>query len=204
MNVLIIIACTVIGYLLGSLSFAVIIGKIFYKKDVRESGSKSAGATNVLRTLGKKAAAAVTVGDLLKGIIAYLIAYPIGNMFGVGEYSAVAAGVAAVFGHIFPLYFNFKGGKGVLSSLALSFMIDWRAALITLAVAILIMALTKYVSLGSMLGCVFNSIIICFFAPYQYVKIFAIIFLTIVVIIKHKENIKRLIKGEERKLGQKS
>lgn len=204
MKYLIILLCVIIGYLLGSLSFAVIIGKLFYKKDVREVGSKSAGATNVLRTLGKKAAAGVTVGDMLKGIIAYLIAFPIGNAFEIGELCAVLAGTGAVFGHIFPLYFNFKGGKGVLSSLALSFMIDWRAAAITLLVAILIMALTKYVSLGSMLGCVFNSIIICFFAPFDYLKIIPVVFLTLVVIIKHKENIKRLVKGEERKLGQKA
>ncbi|MBE7020083.1 MAG: glycerol-3-phosphate 1-O-acyltransferase PlsY [Ruminococcaceae bacterium] len=193
----------IIGYFLGSLSFAVIIGKLFYKRDVREVGSKSAGATNVLRTLGKKAAAMVTVGDMLKGIIAYVIAYPIGSIYGIGELCAVLAGSGAVFGHIYPVFFKFKGGKGVLSSLALSFMIDWRAAIITLAVAILIMALTKYVSLGSMLGCVFNSVIICFFAPYNYLKIFTIIFFTLVVIIKHKTNIVRLIKGEERKLGQK-
>ena len=203
MKYLIILLSLVIGYLLGSLSFAVIVGKIFYNRDVREVGSKSAGATNVLRTLGKKAAAAVTIGDMLKGIIAYIIAFPIGKMFGIGEFCAVVAGASAVFGHIYPLFFKFKGGKGVLSSLALSFMIDWRAAIITLAVAILIMAVTKYVSLGSMLGCVFNSVIICFFAPYNYLKIIPVVFLTIVVIIKHKANILRLIKGEERKLGQK-
>ena len=204
MEYLVLILAVIIGYLFGSLSFAVIIGKLFYKKDVREVGSKSAGATNVLRTLGKKAAAMVTVGDMLKGILAYVIIYPLGNIYSLGELAATLSGASAVFGHIFPLFFNFKGGKGVLSSLALSFMIDWRAALITLAVAILIMALTKYVSLGSMLGCVFNSIIICFFAPYDYLKIITVIFLTLVVIIKHKENIKRLVKGEERKLGEKS
>ena len=203
MKLLILILCGIIGYLFGSLSFAVIIGKLIYKKDVREFGSKSAGATNVLRVLGKKAAAMVTIGDMLKGIIAYLIAYPIGNLFGIGEPAAVFAGTVAVFGHIFPIFFEFKGGKGVLSSLALSFMIDYRAAIITLIVALLIMAVTKYVSLGSMLGCVFNSIIICFFAPFDYIKIIPIAFLTIVVIIKHKDNIKRLFKGEERKLGQK-
>ncbi len=204
MKYIVLVLSLVIGYLLGSLSFAVIIGKLFYKKDVREVGSKSAGATNVLRTLGKKAAAMVTVGDMLKGIIAYLIALPIGSLYGIGELSAILAGSGAVFGHIFPVYFKFKGGKGVLSSLALSFMIDWRAAIITLLVAILIMAFTKYVSLGSMLGCVFNSIIICFFAPFDYLKIITIVFFTMVVIIKHKTNIIRLIKGEERKLGQKA
>ena len=203
MKYLIVLLSIAIGYIFGSLSFAVIIGKLFYKKDVREVGSKSAGATNVLRTLGKKAAAAVTVGDMLKGIIAYLVAYPIGSAYGMGELCAIIAGASAVFGHIYPLFFKFKGGKGVLSSLALSFMIDWRAAIITLAVAILIMALTKYVSLGSMLGCAFNSVIICFFAPFNYLKIIPIVFLTVVVIIKHSANIGRLIKGEERKLGQK-
>ncbi len=203
MKYIVILLSGIIGYLLGSLSFGVIIGKLFYKKDVRETGSKSAGATNVLRTFGKKAAALVTIGDMLKGILSYLIAYPIGNIFGVGEFSAVLAGTAAVFGHLYPLYFDFKGGKGVLSSLALSFMIDWRGGLLALLVAIIIMATTKYVSLGSMLGCVFNSIIICFLAPFDYLKIIPIVFLTTVVIIKHKDNIKRLIKGEERKLGQK-
>ena len=204
MKYLIILLCGVIGYILGSLSFGVIIGKTFYKKDVRESGSKSAGATNVLRTFGKKAAALVTIGDMLKGIVSYLIAYPIGEIFGVGEFCAVLAGRTAVFGHIFPLFFNFKGGKGVLSSLALSFMIDWRGGLIALGVAILIMAATKFVSLGSMIGCVVNSIVICFLAPNNWLKIVPIIFLTIVVIIKHKDNIKRLIKGEESELGKKS
>lgn len=203
MKYLVILACGIIGYLLGSLSFGVIVGKTIYKKDVRESGSKSAGATNVLRTFGKKAAALVTIGDMLKGIISYLLAYPIGEIFKVGEFCAVLAGTTAVFGHIFPLFFNFKGGKGVLSSLALSFMIDWRGGILALLVALIIMAVTKYVSLGSMLGCVFNSIIIFFLAPGDWLKIVPIIFLTTVVIIKHKDNIIRLAKGEERKLGQK-
>ena len=204
MKYIVILLSAIIGYLLGSLSFGVIVGKLFYKKDVREAGSKSAGATNVLRTFGKKAAALVTIGDMLKGIFSYLIAYPIGNIFGIGELSAVIAGTAAVFGHIFPLFFSFKGGKGVLSSLALSFMIDWRGGLLALLVALIIMALTKYVSLGSMLGCVFNSVIICFLAPFDYLKIIPVIFLTSVVIIKHKDNIKRLIQGKENKLGKKA
>ena len=121
MKYLVILLSIIIGYILGSISFGVIVGKLLYKKDVRNSGSKSAGATNVLRTFGKKAAALVTIGDMLKGIISYLIAYPVGQIFGVGELCAVLAGAAAVFGHIFPVFFGFKGGKGVLSSLALSF-----------------------------------------------------------------------------------
>jgi len=203
MKIVLVILCALIGYLIGSVSFAVIIGKFFYKKDVRKYGSKSAGATNVLRTLGKKAAIFVTIGDLLKGVIAYLVVMPVGNLSGVGEICSVVSGVFAVFGHNYPLYFNFKGGKGVLTSLAFSFMIDYRAAIITLIFAILIIAFTRYVSLGSILGCALNAIIIAFFVPGEYVKIFAIIFLAVLAIVKHKENIKRLIKGEERKLGQK-
>ena len=197
------ILSAIIGYLIGSVSFAVIIGKLFYKKDVRETGSKSAGATNVLRTLGKKAAIAVTIGDLLKGIIAYLVVKPIGNFCAAGETCAIISGVFAVLGHNYPLYFNFKGGKGVLTSLAFSFMIDYRGAILALAFAIIIMATTKYVSLGSILGCTLNAIVIFFLVPGEYIKIIAIVFLVILAIVKHKENIKRLIKGEERKLGQK-
>lgn len=203
MKIFFVILCALIGYLIGSVSFAVIIGKLFYKKDVREYGSGSAGATNVLRTLGKKAAIFVTIGDLLKGIIAYLVVMPLGNLSGAGEICSVISGVFAVFGHNYPLYFNFKGGKGVLTSLAFSFMIDYRAATITLIFAILIIAFTRYVSLGSMLGCALNAIIIAFFVPGEYEKIFAIVFLAVLAIVKHKENIKRLLKGEERKLGQK-
>lgn len=203
MKVLFLIISAVIGYLFGSLSFALIIGKLFYKKDVREYGSKSAGATNVLRVLGKKAAAAVVIGDVFKAVIAYLIAIPLGNFSGMGELCSIISGVFAVLGHNYPLYFNFKGGKGVLTSIAFSFMIDWRAALITLIFALLIMTFTKYVSLGSILGCALNAVIIAFFVPGEYVKIISIVFLASLAIYKHKENIKRLIKGEERKLGQK-
>ena len=203
MKILFYILSAIIGYLIGSVSFAVIIGKLFYKKDVRESGSKSAGATNVLRTLGKKAAIAVTIGDLLKGIIAYLIASPLGLYGADGEICAIISGVFAVFGHNYPLYFNFKGGKGVLTSLAFSFMIDVRGGLIALMFALIIMATTKYVSLGSILGCALNAVIIWFLVPGEYIKIAAIVFLATLAIVKHKDNIKRLLKGEERKLGNK-
>lgn len=203
MKILFYILSAVIGYLIGSISFAVIIGKLFYKKDVRESGSKSAGATNVLRTLGKKAAIAVTIGDLLKGIIAYLVAKPLGNICGAGEICAIISGVFAVLGHNYPVFFGFRGGKGVLTSLAFSFMIDPRGAILALLFAIIIMAITKYVSLGSMLGCALNAVVIWFLVPGEYIKIIAIVFLAILAIVKHKENIKRLLKGEERKLGNK-
>lgn len=198
----ILLLMAVMGYLFGSLNFAVIIGKLFYKTDVRQHGSGNAGATNVQRTLGSKAAAFVALGDFLKGIAAYFIAYLAGGVFGQPVLFACTCGFAAVIGHNYPLYFHFKGGKGILTSLGLSFAIDWRAALITLAISILIMALTRYVSLGSILGCIANVGLILLFDA-DPLKIWFIALLAILAVIRHHANIKRLIKGEESKLGAK-
>lgn len=198
----ILLLMAVMGYLFGSLNFAVIIGKLFYKTDVRQHGSGNAGATNVQRTLGSKAAAFVALGDFLKGIAAYFIAYLVGGIFEQPVLFACICGFAAVIGHNYPLYFHFKGGKGILTSLGLSFAIDWRAALITLAVSILIIALTRYVSLGSILGCVANVGLILLFDA-DPLKIWFIALLAVLAVIRHHANIKRLIKGEEAKLGAK-
>ena len=198
----ILLLMAVMGYLFGSLNFAVIIGKLFYKTDVRQHGSGNAGATNVQRTLGSKAAAFVALGDFLKGIAAYFIAYLVGGIFEQPVLFACICGFAAVIGHNYPLYFHFKGGKGILTSLGLSFDIDWRAALITLAVSILIIALTRYVSLGSILGCIANVGLILLFDA-DPLKIWFIALLAVLAVIRHHANIKRLIKGEEAKLGAK-
>ncbi|MBU5449565.1 glycerol-3-phosphate 1-O-acyltransferase PlsY [Acetivibrio sp. MSJd-27] len=198
----ILLLMAVMGYLFGSLNFAVIIGKLFYKTDVRQHGSGNAGATNVQRTLGSKAAAFVALGDFLKGIAAYFIAYLVGGIFEQPVLFGCICGFAAVIGHNYPLYFHFKGGKGILTSLGLSFAIDWRAALITLAVSILIIALTRYVSLGSILGCIANVGLILLFDA-DPLKIWFIALLAVLAVIRHHANIKRLIKGEEAKLGAK-
>ena len=198
----ILLLMTVMGYLFGSLNFAVIIGKLFYKTDVRQHGSGNAGATNVQRTLGSKAAAFVALGDFLKGIAAYFIASLVGGVYEQPVLFACICGFAAVIGHNYPLYFHFKGGKGILTSLGLSFAIDWRAALITLAVSILIMALTRYVSLGSILGCIANVGLILLFDS-EPLKVWFIVLLAVLAVIRHHANIKRLIKGEEAKLGAK-
>lgn len=198
----ILLLMAVMGYLFGSLNFAVIIGKLFYKTDVRQHGSGNAGATNVQRTLGSKAAAFVALGDFLKGIVAYFIAYLVGGIFEQPVLFGCICGFAAVIGHNYPLYFHFKGGKGILTSLGLSFAIDWRAALITLAVSILIIALTRYVSLGSILGCIANVGLILLFDA-DPLKIWFIALLAVLAVIRHHANIKRLIKGEEAKLGAK-
>lgn len=162
LEVAVILIPAVIGYLLGSLNSSVIVGK-FYGIDIRQHGSGNAGTTNTLRVLGKKAALFVLVGDLLKGILAYLVGYYIlkaampaftGYPVINSEVGGMIGGIAAIIGHILPVYFSFKGGKGVLTTLAVVFMIDWLAAVILLAIFVIIVAITRYVSLGSIIGAV--------------------------------------------------
>jgi glycerol-3-phosphate acyltransferase PlsY len=194
-----------LGYLLGSLNTAVIVGKI-YGKDIRSHGSKSAGLTNTLRVLGKSAAVLVLAGDILKGIAACLIGLQLGVYIHSGAaadcVSLLAAGAGAVMGHNWPVYFGFKGGKGALAAAAVMFMINWLMALISLGVFVLIIALTRYVSLGTMCAAVFFVAIsfIPVFGNTFYFHIFASL-IAAVIIFKHRENIRRLLSGTENELS---
>ena len=153
-----IFAALALGYLLGSLNTAVIVGRI-YGKDIRSHGSKSAGLTNTLRVLGKSAAVFVLAGDILKGVIACFIGLRLGVYVHSGEaidcVSLLAAGAGAVMGHNWPAYFGFKGGKGALTAAAVLFMFDWVMALICLGFFATIVALTRYVSLGTVCAAMF-------------------------------------------------
>lgn len=196
MTVFLILAA-IVGYLLGSLNSSLIVGR-FYGTDVRKHGSGNAGTTNTLRTLGKKAALFVLIGDMLKGILAYIIGYymsgqPIGGMVG---------GLAAIAGHNWPVYFGFKGGRGVLTSLAVLLMIDWKIALLLLGVFIIVVAITRYVSLGSIIGGALFPVISLIFGRETVNIIFSAI-IGILIIILHHDNIKRLLSGTESKLGAK-
>lgn len=186
----------VIGYLLGSANSSIIVGK-FYGVDVRQHGSGNAGATNTLRTLGKSAAAFVSIGDLLKGIIAclvgQLIAGDVGLMFG---------GFASIVGHNWPIYFNFKGGKGILTSFAVVLMMDYKLGLILLGVFAVIVLITKYVSLSSMAAAVLFPIFAAFEGKGTSFIIFASL-LAILAVYRHRANIQRLMNGTESKFGKK-
>lgn len=190
------ILSALVGYLLGSINSSVIAGK-FYGIDIRKHGSGNAGATNALRTLGKKAALFVLVGDVLKGIISCMIGSYIAGYTGI-----IIAGAAAIIGHTWPLYFNFKGGKGVLTSEAIIFFIDWKLALITLGIFIVIVVLTKYVSLGSIIGAVSLPFLAIIFRRNIEFIIFAVV-IGALVVIRHQANIKRLLNGTESKIKQK-
>jgi glycerol-3-phosphate acyltransferase PlsY len=197
-------AALALGYLLGSLNTAVIVGKV-YGKDIRSHGSKSAGLTNTLRVLGKTAAAFVLAGDILKGVVACLIGLRLGVYVHSGEakecVSLLAAGAGAVMGHNWPVYFGFKGGKGMLTAAAVMFMIDWAMALISLGVFVAIVALTRYVSLATICAAIFFvaiSFLPVFWTTF-YFNIFALL-IAVVIIFKHKENIRRLLSGTENRL----
>ncbi|NIX76526.1 glycerol-3-phosphate 1-O-acyltransferase PlsY [Microvirga terricola] len=199
-----IFAALAFGYLLGSLNTAVIVGKI-YGKDIRSHGSKNAGLTNTLRVLGKSAAVFVLAGDILKGIIACLIGLRLGVYASSGGaincVSLLAAGAGAILGHNWPVYFRFKGGKGALTAVTVLFMIDWVMALICLGSFVIIVALTRYVSLGTICATMLFVVlsVIPVFDNTFYFQIFAFL-IALIVIFKHRENIQRLLSGTENKL----
>lgn len=189
-----ILACA-IGYLLGSLNSSLIVGK-FYGVDIRHHGSGNAGMTNAMRTLGKKAALFVILGDVTKGILAYLAGYWICGGNPQGPIGGMLAGTAAILGHIWPVFFGFKGGKGVLTTLAVALMIDWQIALGMLGVFVIIVLLTRYVSLGSIIAAfLFPITAIAFGRDIEAIIVFGII--AALLIIKHHSNIRRLLKGTE-------
>lgn len=192
-----------IGYLLGSVNTSLIVGK-FYKVDVRQHGSGNAGMTNTLRTLGKLPAIFVIIGDVLKGVLACIIgniiltdAVEIHDSFG-----AMVGGIGAILGHNWPVYFGFKGGKGVLTAFAVIMTTKPLIGLILLAFFILIVLITRYVSLGSIVAAMLFPAV-SFFMEKEFIYIIFAGLIGLLVITRHKSNIERLINGKESKLGTK-
>ena len=198
----------IIAYAIGSINFSVIISRKMAGFDVREKGSGNAGSTNVLRTVGKKAAAITLICDILKGVIAVLIAVIVG-IFAKNSSSAILVEIAAlmvVLGHTYPIFFEFKGGKGVATSLGVLLLINWKIGLICLIFALLLMAITRMVSLGSVSAAVLFAVLTIFIRESYIVEyeanfiIFGIL-LAGLVIFNHRTNIKRIIDGNENKLS---
>lgn len=220
------IATAVLSYLIGSINTSIILSKSIYGTDIRTSGSGNAGATNMLRTHGKGIAVATLVCDVLKGMIAIVIASwadiflndfaktailpPFASQYILGNLKYIA-GIFVALGHDFPVFFGFRGGKGVATSLGVALTLDWQVGLIVAVIALFIMASSRYVSLGS----------ICAAALYPFVlftylmakeqsnlddKLGYIIMsfvLAILLIVKHHSNIKKLRLGTENKLFSK-
>ena len=154
----------IIAYLIGSVNFSVIFSKKMAGFDIREKGSGNAGSTNMLRSVGKRAAALTLVCDVLKGVVSIAIAIIVGNMVeGVNKELLIqVAGIAVVVGHTFPIFFQFKGGKGVATSLGVILMSNWQIGLICLVFALVLMILTKIVSLGSVSAAVLFPVLTLF------------------------------------------
>ena len=195
MEYLFICFAVIAGYLIGSINSALVIGG-FYGTDIRKQGSGNAGATNAVRVLGKKLGILVFFGDFLKGIIACFVGHLLFK-------NQLYAGVFAVVGHIFPLYYGFKGGKGVSTILGVLLFLDWKIFLITGALMLILISVTKIVSLSTLTGLLVAFLMFAFLHKGEYILIIGVLLLVVISFIKHKENIKRLINGTENKFGSK-
>ena len=187
----------IVSYLIGSISFAYYICSKFYSIDIRQYGSGNPGSTNVLRVLGAKPALIVFVADLLKG----LITVSIGRLIG-GENLALLAAIAVVVGHDWSIFLNFKGGKGIATSLGVVIGVFPKVAPILIIVGISVIFISRYVSLGSITTATLLPILLIIFKyPAKHIIIGLII--GAIAVYRHRDNIERLLAGKENKLGQK-
>ena len=209
------IIVAIIAYLIGSVNFSVLISKKMAGFDVREKGSGNAGTTNMLRSVGKKAAVITLFCDILKGVVSIVIAIIVGNIAKNldRELLLQIAGIAVVLGHTFPVFFGFKGGKGVATSLGVLLMSNWQIGLICLVFAVVLMALTRMVSLGSCAAAVLFPVLTLFINQHYTVltdgksgRVYFIysVILAIIVLYNHRSNIKRILSGTENKLSFKN
>ena len=196
------ILVALVAYLIGSINFAIIFSKKFAGFVVREKGSKNAGTTNVLRTVGKGAAALTLICDILKGVVAVLIAMLAANIWKDTDTVVLKylAGLFAIIGHTFPVYYGFKGGKGVATSLGVLLIVNPQIGIICLSFALIIMIATRWVSLGSILAATLFPILTIFMTDNFGGKVISIL-IGVLVIFNHRTNIKRLKDGTENKLS---
>ncbi|MCF6137588.1 glycerol-3-phosphate 1-O-acyltransferase PlsY [Pseudalkalibacillus berkeleyi] len=194
-----IIFAIIIGYLIGSISFSYLIAKKIKKVDIRTQGSGNAGATNALRVLGWGPAITILLLDATKGIAAVLIS----NWVGVDSWIAFLAGLAAIIGHNWPIYYGFRGGKGVATTIGVFAILVFIPALIAGGVAILTIVLTRYVSLGSLIFMALTPILTIVMGDYSTIYIILATLIGVLSLWRHRANVHRLIKGTESKIGQK-
>ena len=201
------IVIAIIAYAIGSINFSVIISRKIAGFDIREKGSGNAGSTNMLRSVGKKAAL-ITLGcDILKGIVAILIAIIINMIAEDSTNPAILVQIAAlcvVVGHTYPIFFEFRGGKGVATSLGIIILVNWQIGLICLVFALVLIALTRMVSLGSISAAILFAVLTIFLPDHFLVEgnyiIFGILIATL-VIFNHRTNIKRIMEGNESRIN---
>lgn len=198
------IAVLVIGYLIGSINFSVILSRKMAGFDLRDKGSKNAGTTNMLRTVGKKGAALVLLLDILKGVLAVAIA----KLISADVDEAIACQLAAfgvVFGHTFPIFFEFRGGKGVATSIGVLLVLNWQIGLICIVYGVIMIALTRMVSLGSITAAILFPVLTIFIREHYIADGFNYVVFGVImacfVLFNHRTNIKRLNEGTENRIS---
>lgn len=207
-NIFYIIICVIVGYCFGCFSSAYVTGKI-YHIDIRKEGSGNLGTTNALRTLGKAAAALTFLGDILKAAIPVLVVrYVFKDNTDISILMGMLTGLGVVLGHNFPCWLKFKGGKGIAVTACVTLCIaHWSVIVIGLALFVLTVALTRYVSVGSLISALYlpvNTILFHRKSPDFVIMLIVSLLFTVLAYVQHRENIVRLIHGNERKLGEKT
>ena len=196
------IVVVILAYLLGSLSFAVIVSKFYGIDDPRTYGSGNPGATNVLRSGKKKAAALTLLGDALKGVIAVVLALVLQKTWGLANGTIAAVAVAVLVGHMWPVFFGFKGGKGVATALGVLLALSPLTALVCLIVWLVMAWGFKVSSLAALVATVLSPLAAYFLMPYVSWLV-ATILIALLVLYRHKSNIQNLLSGQESKIGDK-
>lgn len=208
------IVMAIIAYLIGSVNFSIIISKKFAGFDLREKGSGNAGTTNTLRTVGKKAALVTLILDILKGVVAVGIAVWVGKYVKDIDYPyslVQLAGIFVIIGHTFPVFFGFRGGKGIATSIGVLLLTNWQIGLICVTFGVILIAITKMVSVGSMMAAVLFPVLVLFIGKEHFLvegptlsyMIFSIA-LALIVIFNHRANIQRIKNGTENKISFKN
>lgn len=190
-----ILICAVASYLLGSINTGIIITKWFTGLDLRTQGSGNAGSTNAYRVLGIWPTLLVVLGDALKGVVAVVISWLL-----LGDNGRICAFMFVILGHVYPLFYDFKGGKGVLTTAAMVAVFDWRIAVILVVIFVIVVAVTRYVSLGSVIGVTLMPLFVYLFYPGKVVFTLCSMFISMWIVILHKDNLIRLKNGTESKI----
>ena len=205
------IIVAVIAYLIGSINFSIILSKKMAGFDIREKGSGNAGTTNMLRAVGKKAAVITLICDILKGVVSILIAVLAGKIVKNLDNALLVqlAGIFVIIGHTFPVFFKFKGGKGIATSLGVLLMTNWQIGLICLVFALVLIALTRMVSVGSIAAGILFPVLVAFIDQNYIVPtsnsnwsylVFSII-IALLVIFNHRANVQRILNGTENRIS---
>ena len=202
----------IIAYLIGSINFSILISKKVAGFDVREKGSGNAGTTNVLRSVGKGAAAVTLILDILKGVVTIYIAILYGNIVSKlanlqidNSILVQISGICVILGHTFPIYFGFKGGKGVATALGILLTTNYQIGLICLVFALVLIILTKMVSVGALGAAILFPVLTLFLAKENFIVsgnyiVYSII-IAVIIIFNHRSNIKRLLNGNENRIS---